>query len=157
LAIFIAALAALFVAALGLMFVGAILAPGGTWKELMAVMQENGYFNTLVLLLVLAAEVILMRHFQAVSGKRMAIRLLSDRIRRIEQGTLDPLDAAIARARSSGAASVERNVLEDAKTNFYSIVIYDIIEHNFFGYSPVYVVGPRIGYLLDEDVLAHVQ
>jgi hypothetical protein len=37
------------------------------------------------------------------------------------------------------------------------VVIYDIFEHNFFGYNPVYVVGPRFAYLLNEDALAHIK
>jgi len=156
-AIFIMAVVGIFLAALGLMFIGAILAPGGTWHELLSLMQEKGYYNTSILLLVFIAEVILMRHFQAVSGKRMANRLLTNRIDMIKEGTLRPLDGALSTASASKSPSIEQKVFEDAKTNFYSIVIYDIFEHNFFGYSPVYVVGPRISYVLNEDALAHVR
>jgi hypothetical protein len=156
-AVFIIAAIGLFVAALGLLFIGAILAPGGTWKEIADKLRADGNFNVLLLLMVLVAELVIMRHFQAVSGRRMARRLLADRIQKIKEGTIQPLDAAISAAKASNSTAIEQNVMEDAKTAFYSIVIYDIFEHNVFGYSPVYVVGPRISYVLSEDALAHIK
>ena len=154
---FFIALAGLVMAALGLLFVGAILAPGGTWNELWAKLRADGDAKLIILILVFIAEVVIMRHFQAVSGRRMARKLLAERIDAIKEGAVDPLDKAIAEARAADRATMEGAVLEKAKTDFYSIVIYDIFEHNFFGYNPVYVVGPRISYLLDEEVLAHIK
>ena len=40
--------------------------------------------------------------------------------------------------------------LKDLKKKYYSIAIYDIIRQDIFGYSPVYLVGPRLRYVLDE-------
>jgi|WetSurMetagenome_2_1015567.scaffolds.fasta_scaffold69240_1 hypothetical protein len=156
-AVFIIAAIGLFVAVLGLLFIGAILAPGGTWKEIMDKLKADGDYNFFLLLLVLVAELVIMRHFQAVSGRRMARRLLAGRIQKIEEFTIQPLKVAISAAKAASSPTVERKALEDAKTNFYSIVIYDIFEHNVFGYSPVYVVGPRISYVLNEDALAHIK
>jgi MFS family permease len=154
---FFIALAGLFVAALGLLFIGAILAPGGTWNELWEKLRADGDAQLIILILVFIAEVVIMRHFQAVSGRRMARKLLAERIGGIKEGAVDPLDKVIAEARAAHRATVEGAVLESAKTSFYSIVIYDIFEHNFFGYNPVYVVGPRVSYLLDEEALAHIK
>ncbi|MEI6796371.1 MAG: hypothetical protein WCK39_05865, partial [Methanomassiliicoccales archaeon] len=154
---FFIALAGLVMAALGLLFIGAILAPGGTWNELWAKLRADGDAQLIVLILVFIAEVVIMRHFQAVSGRRMARKLLTERISSIKEGTVDPLDIAIAEAKAAHHTAMEGAILEKAKTDFYSIVIYDIFEHNFFGYNPVYVVGPRISYLLDEEVLAHIK
>ena len=134
--IFIIAIIGLFVAVLGLLFAGAILAPGGTWKEILSTLGINGYYNSLVLLLVFITELILMRHFQAVSGRRMANKLLNDRIQKLKKNSLEPIEAAISHAEGANASSISRNVLENAKTSFYSVVIYDLYEHNLFGYSP---------------------
>ena len=45
--------------------------------------------------------------------------------------------------------------LKYLKKKYYSIVIYDIIQQDIFGYSPIYLVGPRLRYVLDEGVLSH--
>jgi hypothetical protein len=151
------AIAGLVMAALGLLFIGAILAPGGTWNELWAKLQENGNANLIILILVFIAEVVIMRHFQAVSGRRMARKLLASRIETIREDALAPLDKIIADAKTAGKGQVDEAAFDDVKTAFYSVVIYDIFEHNFFGYNPVYVVGPRFAYLLNEDALAHIK
>jgi hypothetical protein len=155
--LFIISVIGVFVAVLGLLFVGAILRPGGTWKEIADYLKANGNFNLILLLLVLIAELVIMRHFQAVSGKRMARSLLTQRIQVLRDGTMAPLDAAIAQAKASSSTQADLKVLDDAKTNFYSTVIYDVFEHNVFGYSPVYVVGPRMSVVMNEDALAHIK
>jgi len=155
--LFIIAVIGVIVAVIGFLFIGAILGPGGTWKEILAYLQANGNFRLGLIILVLIAEVVIMRHFQAFSGRRMAKTLLKDRSRRIQEGAIAPLDAAIAQAKASSSQQVDLKVLDEAKTVFYSIVIYDIFEHNIFGYSPVYVVGPKISVVMNEDALAHIK
>lgn len=154
---FIIAIIGVIVAVIGFFFVGAILMPGGTWQKVVDFLQDNGFYNLILIGLVLVAEVIIMRHFQAVSGKRMALRMFADRVERMREGILVPLDEAIQEAKGSGSAGIDPEMLENAKSGFYSIVIYDIYEHNVFGYSPVYVVGPRTEYVLNEEVLARVK
>jgi hypothetical protein len=155
--LFFIAIAGLFVAALGLLFIGAILAPGGTWNEVWAKLVANGNANLFILVLVFIAEVVIMRHFQAVSGRRMARKLLAARIANIREDALAPMDRIIAEAKAAKKDRVDEAALEEAKTAYFSVVIYDIFEHNFFGYNPVYVVGPRMSYLLNEDALAHIK
>jgi hypothetical protein len=154
--LFIIAVIGVIVAVIGLLFVGAILRPGGTWQEIVDFLKADGSYNLLTIILVLIAEVVIMRHFQAVSGKRMARTLLEQRIQGLQDGTIAPLDAALAQANKATSTKVDLKVLDDAKTIFYSIVIYDIFEHNIFGYSPVYVVGPKMSVVMNEDALAHI-
>ena len=47
--------------------------------------------------------------------------------------------------------------MEDLKRRFYSIAIYDVIGHDIFGHFPVYLVGLRLRYVLDEDVIEHLK
>jgi hypothetical protein len=46
--------------------------------------------------------------------------------------------------------------LDALRKEFYSIAIYDIVEHDFFGRSQVYLVGPRLRYVLDDRVLTRL-
>ncbi len=150
------AVIALFVSLTGLLFIGAVLFPGGTWEGILAFLQIEQGSQVLVLAVVLSAELVLMRHFQALSGRKMARALLRDRITRIRQSALVPLTEAIDHARRSGEGYVEAAVIDGAERSFYSIVIYDLFEHNLFGRSPVFVVGPNVSVVLDENALAHV-
>ena len=40
--------------------------------------------------------------------------------------------------------------------SYYPLAIYDVVETNIFGYSPVFLVVPKIDLLLDEEVLRYV-
>ncbi len=154
--LFVIALVGLFFSIFGLLFIGAILFQGGTWEELLAFMQIEGDSEFLVLVGVFIAEVVLMRHLQSISGRRMSRTLLNDRIRKIRVDALAPVDEVISQAREVGSDTIRCDILDRAETSFYSIVIYDLFEHNFFGYWPVYIVGPNVSIVLDENALSHV-
>ena len=36
-------------------------------------------------------------------------------------------------------------------------MIYDVVEQNLFGLSPIYLVAPRIGYIHNEKILDYVR
>ena len=44
---------------------------------------------------------------------------------------------------------------EDIRRSYYAMAVYDIVEVDIFGRSPVYLVGPRLKYVLDDKVLNH--
>jgi len=155
--LFVIAVVGLFFAIFGLLFIGAILFPGGTWEELLTFMQIEGDAELMILVVVFIAEIVLMRHLQSISGRRMSRALLDDRINSIRMDALTPVEDAISHAREVGSYTIGCDILDRAETSFYSIVIYDLFEHNFFGHWPVYVVGPNMSIVLDENALAHVR
>ncbi|NLT36625.1 MAG: hypothetical protein GXX95_00495 [Methanomassiliicoccus sp.] len=154
--LFVIAIVGLFFAIFGLLFIGAILFPGGTWEELLTFMKINVDSDLLILVVVFIAEIVLMRHLQSISGRRMSRTLLNDRIDSIRVNALAPVEEALSLARDTGSDTISCDILDHAETSFYSIVIYDLFEHNFFGYWPVYVVGPNLSVVLDEEALTHV-
>ncbi len=156
-AIIVIALMGLFVALLGFVFVLSMFAPGGTWQSILAKLEANGLYNLYLLLLIFVGELFLLRHFQAISSRRMIRRYLSDRIPMLRAEVLDPLDEAISRAKAANSSTVDQKALKDAKTNYYSTIIFDVFDHNIFGFSQVYVIGPKFRVLLDEDALAHIR
>jgi hypothetical protein len=133
-----------------------MFAPGGTWQSILSKLEENGLFNLYLLLLILVGEVILLRHFQAISSRRMIRQYLNARIPMLRNEVLDPLDEAISQAKAVSSPTVNNKVLEDAKTNYYNTIIFEIYDHNIFGYSQVYVIGPKFRVLLNEDDLIHI-
>ena len=50
----------------------------------------------------------------------------------------------------------KQTALEDLKGRYYSIAIYDLIDQDIFGYSPIYLFGVRLRYVLDEDVIQYI-
>ena len=69
---------------------------------------------------------------------------------------LEPLNAMIDAARSKNLSQVDGEAFETVLYSYYPMAIYDVVETNIFGYSPVYLVVPKIDLLLDEEVLRHV-
>ena len=99
-AIIIIALMGFIVALVGFIFVLSMFAPGGTWQLILSKLQENGYHNLYLLLLIIVGELILLRHFQAISSRRMIRSYLGERIPKLRLEVLDPLDKAISQAKS---------------------------------------------------------
>jgi hypothetical protein len=92
-----------------------------------------------------------MRHFQGIMSRWMAVNLLKNRLVDLNKEVLIKLDALepAPEGKDKDAALLE------LKRKYYSIAIYDIIEQDIFGYSPIYMVGPRLRYVLDDRVIAH--
>lgn len=133
---------------------GAILLPGYTLITIFNQIQMQGGSSILIVAFVTVAQLVIMRHFQGIASRRMAISLLRTRIDRLKSEVLRPLeDLANPGAYSSDMGS---NSLADLRKTYYSIAIYDIIRQDIFGVSPIYLVGPRLRYVLDDKVLAHL-
>lgn len=152
----IIALIGLFIALLGLIFVVSMFAPGGTWQAIWSKLQENGFNNLFLLALIFLTELILLRFFQGISSTRMLRQYLPERIQNITNSSLAPIDKAINQAKSSNSSTVDKNLLKNAMKNFYSIAVFDIYEHNIFGRFRVFVIGPKVSILLDEEALTHI-
>jgi len=101
---------------------------------------------------IVVAQLIVMRHFQSISSRRMVLVLLKDRVERYGKEVLDPLEIWMEGGLCSNRAGfdVAYKVL---KNNFYSMAIYDIIRVDIFSSSPVYIVAPRLRYVINDKVL----
>lgn len=131
--------------------VGAMLLPGFI---LPSFFNDLALFPTVdisLILLVFVSQLVIMRHFQGVMSRWMAINLLKKRMARIEKEVLSKLALLEMAPDEAGMVASLRYL----RKRYYSIVIYDVIEQDIFGYSPIYVVGPRLRYVLDEDVISH--
>ena len=83
----------------------------------------------------------------------MGVKLLNKRIKELKQEVLTKLDEL------ESVREGEKNDarLEDLKRKFYSIAIYDLIGNDIYGHFPVYLVGLRLRYVLDEEVIEHLK
>ena len=153
--IWVIAFIALLLAVIGVLFFGAILLTGSTLAIVIGLEVRVG-LNILLFCLVLLVEVFIMRHFQAVSSRKMAMGILPNRIETLKKSVLEPLDAMIVKMKSSSSWLFDEAELNKLKARYFPLVIYDLIELNFFGHSPIYVVGPRVKYILDERVMPYL-
>jgi hypothetical protein len=95
---------------------------------------------------------VVMRHFQGIISRRMAVKRLKNRLLDFNDDVLSKLNEL----ESETEGPKKEAILEDLKSRYYSIAIYDLIEQDIFGYSRIYLFGLRLRYMLDEDVLAHI-
>jgi len=145
-------LIAAWVAVSTIVFVGAILLPGGTLLDIYDI-EEGGSIDLQILLMVLIIQLIIMRHLQGISSRWMARNLLKDRIQKLKDRVLKQLDECMTMRDGLDDESNGRR-LEPIKTEYCAIVIYDIVEQNFFGLASIFLVAPRLRYALDDTVLA---
>ncbi len=140
---------------LAMLFVGAILLTGGVLSE---VIGEGGRLGVslLIIIMIFAVELVIMRHFQAVSSRRMARTLLEKRLEILRMDVLDPLMTLLEQGKYADKESYDKEEFERIKINFFNVVIYAVFELNLFGYSPIYIVGPNVKYLIDERVLPYI-
>lgn len=140
---------------IGMLLIGAILLTGGVLGEVIGIGGRLG-LSLLLIVLILAVEVLVMRHFQVVSSRRMARALLEMRLETLRKDVLVPLTSLLDQGKFSDKEIYDKQEFERIKTNFFNVVIYAVFELNFFGYSPIYIVGPNVKYLMDERVLPYV-
>jgi hypothetical protein len=136
----------------GVLVFGAMLLPGLLLPPLW---QDLNLFSTIdipMIILVFAIQLVIMRHFQGIISRRMAVKRLKNRLLDFNNDVLAKLDELA----SVPEGEKKEAILEDSKSKFYSIAIYDLIEQDLFGYSRIYLFGLRLRYMLDEDVLAHI-
>ena len=134
------------------LIIGAILLPGITLVLILVEIDYWGWYVVAMLFFIVVAQLIVMRHFQSISSRRMVLVLLKDRVERYRKEVLDPLEIWMEGGLCSNRAGfdVAYKVL---KNNFYSMAIYDIIRVDIFSSSPVYIVAPRLRYVINDKVL----
>jgi Ca2+/Na+ antiporter len=135
----------------GVLVIGAMLLPGFILPSFFKDMNLFPNVDLSLVLLVLVSQLVIMRHFQGIMSRWMAVNLLKSRVSDLNQEVLQKLDVLSAAPESPDRESR----LKDLKKKYYSIAIYDIIRQDIFGYSPIYLVGPRLRYVLDDTVLSH--
>ncbi len=82
----------------------------------------------------------------------MAIIVLRKRIATLRKDVLGKIDGTESGARLD---QVHRDdEIEAARVRYCSMIIYDIAEHSFFGYAPVYMVAPGMRYAKEDKVLS---
>lgn len=133
---------------------GAILLPGFTLLTMFNALRVREDIDIVVILFVVVAQLVVMRHFQGAASKRMATGLLHRRIEKLREEVLAPLDAWTERGKDFDEEGYDTE-LPRIKKRYYSMAIYDIIEQDIFGFSPIYLVGPRLRYVLNDRVLAY--
>lgn len=138
------------VLATSLLGLGIVFLPGINLDELSKVGAALTGSAGFVLIFVIVSLMVTMRHFQGAASRRMVINIITARLERLKERVLEPLESLEAGADSETG-------LKEIKRAFYSMVIFDINEHDFFGRSQVYMVGPRLRYVLDDRVLAFLR
>ena len=83
---------------------------------------------------------------------QMALNLLKGRTHDLRRDVLEDLEAL----ETLPEGEEKNSAMRELKKRYYSIVIYHIVRQDFFGYSPVYLVGPRLRYVLDADVISYL-
>jgi hypothetical protein len=138
-----------------MLLVGAILLTGGVLGE---VIGEGGRvgLSVLIFVLIFAAELVVMRHFQVVASRRMAKTLIEKRLLILRKDVLDPLISLLEQGELKGKENYDKEEFERIKANFFNVVIYAVYELNFFGFAPIYIVGPNVKYIIDERVLPYL-
>ncbi|MFA5314285.1 MAG: hypothetical protein WC375_13375, partial [Methanomassiliicoccales archaeon] len=136
------------------LIIGAMLLPNYTMYSIWARFIELGQSSVLLLIMVIVIQVFIVRHFEAHESRIMAIRLLVRRTNSIRKDVLDPFDDLMLQRDKKTQEQFEAEFL-DIRKKFYAIVIYQIVNIDIFGMSPVFLVGPRLKYLLDDKVLNH--
>jgi hypothetical protein len=140
---------------LSMLLVGAIMLTGGVLGEVISEGGRTG-LSLLLILLIFIVELGVMRHFQAVSSRRMARTLIERRLEILRKDVLDPLTALLDQGKFADQENYDKQEFDRIKTNFFNIVIYAVYELNFFGRSSIYIVGPNVKYIIDERVLPYV-
>lgn len=125
----------------------ALLLPAITIPALMEAYELLDRFDLILFILVLAAQLLVMRHIQSYASRRRAIGILDLRIRALRgiEGQLATLPQE------------DKGALDSLRRRFLSLAIYDIVEHDIYGTLPVYLVGPRPRYVLDTSVMAELE
>ncbi len=100
---------------------------------------------------ILGAQVVIMRHFQGISSRKMAINVLRKRIATLKNDILLKIEGEASVAGLDQEHHDE--VIETARIKYCCLIIYDIAEHSFFGYAPVYMVAPGMRYAKEDKVL----
>ena len=134
---------------------GAVLLPGYTLLTVFHALQSTTPVDIVSFAFVFVAQLAIRRHFQSYASTRMVTRLLNDRITRFREEILIHLEEMLL-ADANLSQSQHGQRISELRRKYYSLAIYDVIEHRILGLSPVYLVGPRLRFVLDTGVLGHL-
>ena len=137
----------------GVLVFGAMMLPGFLLPALFNDLKLFSIIDLPMIFLVFVSQLLVMRHFQVILSRWMAVKLLRKRIKELKEEVLAKLDEL----ESVREGEKKEARLEDLKRRFYSIAIYDLIGNDIYGHFPVYLVGLRLRYVLDEDVIEHLK
>ncbi|HXZ23426.1 MAG TPA: hypothetical protein VEH08_01690 [Methanomassiliicoccales archaeon] len=135
--------------------VGALLYPGGSAFAALGDLQLPPGITLLEFVALLFIQTFIMRHFQVYSSRRMASQLARIRVGIIRREVIRPIDAWVAQEQSGDHSHCL--ILRNLKGAYYSVVIYNIVEQNLWGRSPIYLVAPDIRRIHNEEILDYVQ
>ena len=146
----------LIIAGLGLvasvLVFGAFLLPGFLIPLIWSAVDFLSINNLPTIAVMFASQLVIMRHVQGFVSRRMAEQRTKDRLLELNQEVLIKLDEfALLQGEER-----KQSFLDDLKGKYYSIAIYDIIAHDIFGHSPIYLFGVRLRYVLDQDVILYI-
>jgi len=127
----------------------ALLLPAVTMQALIEAYELLDRFDLFLFVVVLAAQLMVMRYIQGFASRRMAVNRINMRIL-----TISNIVASLDRI---GDQENMEEELRSLRRQFYNIAIYDIVEHDIYGNLPVYLIGPRLRYLLDSKVLKELE
>lgn len=150
------AVSGVIIVVISLIGIGAILLPGRTMNSIVEFFRSNGTIPVLLFLVILVSQFFIMRSFQSRRSRKMALALIEQEVQELRSECLAPLDALIEDARSKNLSQMDGAAYEAVLYSYYPLAIYDVVETNIFGYSPVFLVVPKIDLLLDEEVLRYV-
>jgi hypothetical protein len=131
---------------------GAMILPGFLLPPLYQDLNLFPAIDIPTIIVVFAIQLVVMRHFQGIISRRLVLKRLENRISEFNNDVLVKLEEL----ESLQEGDKKEAVLEDLKSKYYSIAIYDLIEQDIFGYSRIYLFGLRLRYMLDEDVITHI-
>jgi hypothetical protein len=135
-----------------ILFVGALLLPGVTLSSLFVSLGNLNMEDLLIGALMLAVQLWVMRSFQSFTSRRMAATLLQARIAKLKE-LLTRLEVLNSR---EGMGPDREARFRVVRLEYYVMMIYDLIRLDIFGRAPVYLVGPRLRYVLDDAVIAQL-
>ena len=136
----------------GVLVFGAMILPGLLLPPLLENLNLFSTIDIPMMVLVFVIQLVIMRHFHGIISRRMAVKRLKNRLLDFNNDVMSGLNEL----ESFRDGEKKEDILEDLKSRFYSIAIYDLIEQDIFGYSRIYLFGLRLRYMLDEEVIAHI-
>jgi hypothetical protein len=164
------------VTAATILFVGAIWLPGLTLLGLFSSLGSLRMDELLIWLLVLVVQITVMRNLQSFTSRGMANTLLKDSMAKLkdliarmevlisDEGLSEPvsLKRALSHLRTAMQEGRDRpeigkeEIFQAIRSEYYAMMIYDLIRLDFYGRAPVYLVIPRMKYLLDERIIEQI-
>lgn len=118
----------------------AALLPAVTLTALMEAYDLLGRFDIVLFIIVLSAQLLVMRYMQSYASRNRIIKILALRIKILNDIEID----------LASLSSYDDDLLADFQEQFYSVMAYDITEHDIYGTFPVYLIYPRFKYILNS-------